>query len=85
MAKYLPGEIGITEMIVRAPINTPFVIPVYGKKDAHQKERDAHGAAKRNMCKVSTSIMRAFDVSDYDYSMALLRVTVVQRSENTND
>ena len=69
----------MSEMIQRAPMNVPFVIPVYGKKEAHQKERDAHGAAKRNNCKVTTSIMRAVDVSDYDYSMTLLRVTVVQR------
>lgn len=79
MTKYASGEIGLTEMIERAPIYTPFVYPVCGKKEAHKAMRDAHVVAKRKNCKVSTSIMRAVDVGDYDYTMTLVRVTVVER------
>lgn len=79
MTKYASGEIGMTEMIERAPMNVPFVVPVYGKKEAHQAMRDAHGAAGRKNCKVSTSIMRAVDLDDYEYDMTLVRVTVIER------
>ena len=82
MTKYAIGEIGLTEMVERATINVPFLLPVKGKKDAHQKMRDAHGVAARKNCRVSTDVMRAVDTNDYDYSMTLVRVTVIERKED---
>lgn len=73
------GEIGLTEAIERADILVPFVVPVYGKAEAHQKMREAHAVAFRKNCRVSTAIMRAVDVGDYDYHMTLVRITVIER------
>jgi hypothetical protein len=72
-------KIGLTEMIERSPINIPFAVPVYGKNDAHKKMRDAHAIASRKNCKISTSIMRAVDINDYEYHMVLVRITVLAR------
>lgn len=83
MTKYADGKIGMTEMIERAEVNVPFVIPAYGKKEAHKAMRDAHVAASRKNRKVSTSIMRAVDISDYEYHMTLIRVTVVESCEKS--
>ena len=77
MTRYASGEIGITEMVERAKLNEPFIIIAKGKYDAHQKMRDVHGAACRKGRIVTTSIMRAIDVNDYDCVMTIVRVTVV--------
>lgn len=80
MTKYAAGTIGLTEMIDRAPMNEPFLVPAYTKKEAHQIMRDAHGAAKRKHCKVTTDLLLGVSVEDCDSpTFRIVRIEVVER------
>lgn len=77
--RYATGAIELTELIERASMDTPFVVPVSGKEAAHRKMRDAHAIARRKNCKVTTSVLRAVDIADYEHGMTLVKITVVDR------
>ena len=83
--KFATGKLGLTEMIVRAEIGKPFCLQVYGKADAHKIMRNAHVVAKRKGIKISTNIMRAVDISDYDYHSTIVRLTVLENDNNDLD
>jgi len=80
MTKYASGEIALTEMIERANLNTPFFIFAATKADAHKKMREAHSVASRKKYKITTDIMCAFDVREYERATILVRIAVLTKN-----